>query len=306
VYVTSFYARRQDRTVDRTEPGSRTLRELPTSYLDGIRYHDSGRRAGPSFLLVHGLGNSLQFWADVAPRLAEHGRVVALDIPGFGKSRAPTGKRLGVYVEPILDLVARLGLEGVHVVGHSMGSVVATSVAALTAPRVATVLLLDGVPFRAIDIVRSVPTAIRYPGVATNLVAQFVGGSVPLGTLGASILARSAVLRWLSLWPFVHDPVHVDPDLLRVALADNGGLGAVRAACIARWTPLEELLAVPSAPTRVMWGEHDRLVGADDIERSVARYEVVDSHMIPSIGHWPMIEAPGAVASYIESYSLDG
>ena len=63
--------------------------ELPDSaWIDvGCRVHYRewpGPAEGQTFVCVHGLGGSLVNWALVAPGLARHGRVLALDLAGFG------------------------------------------------------------------------------------------------------------------------------------------------------------------------------------------------------------------------------
>src|SRR5436305_207599 len=87
-----------------------------------VHYREWGGPAeGPTFVLVHGLGGSLLNWAQVAPGLAAWGRVVALDLAGFGLT--PLGDRsadvrsnrrlLGGFIET-------MGLAPVILVGNSM------------------------------------------------------------------------------------------------------------------------------------------------------------------------------------------
>ena len=55
--------------------------------LDGpVHYVEWEGPAERTFVLVHGLGGSLLSWLAVAPGLARHGRVLALDLPGFGRT----------------------------------------------------------------------------------------------------------------------------------------------------------------------------------------------------------------------------
>jgi pimeloyl-ACP methyl ester carboxylesterase len=54
-----------------------------------------GPADGPTFVCVHGLGGSMVNWALVAPGLARRGRVLALDLAGFGLT-APNGRGTGV------------------------------------------------------------------------------------------------------------------------------------------------------------------------------------------------------------------
>jgi alpha-beta hydrolase superfamily lysophospholipase len=76
----------------------------------------------PVVLLVHGLGGRWQHWTENLAGLAEHARVVALDLPGFGRSSPPRG---GYAVDGFADVVAalarELALPPVTVVGHSLG-----------------------------------------------------------------------------------------------------------------------------------------------------------------------------------------
>jgi len=67
---------------------------LPRKLDDGIAYYEAGpviSEGRVAYLLLHGLGNSLDYWAAIAPALSERGRVVAIDMPGFGRSPEPTG-----------------------------------------------------------------------------------------------------------------------------------------------------------------------------------------------------------------------
>src|SRR5258705_10285029 len=62
---------------------------LPTQVLAGLRYYDAGSGGTQSdtmYLLIHGLGGSLDFWTAVAPDLASVARTVAIDMPWFGQS----------------------------------------------------------------------------------------------------------------------------------------------------------------------------------------------------------------------------
>lgn len=74
-------------------------------------------------LLVHGIGSSSQTWADVPERLAAQGaHVIAVDLPGHGDSSGGPGDySLGSLASTLRDLLDHLGIERVHLVGHSLG-----------------------------------------------------------------------------------------------------------------------------------------------------------------------------------------
>jgi pimeloyl-ACP methyl ester carboxylesterase len=74
-------------------------------------------------LLVHGIGSSADTWGDIPARLAAAGpRVIAVDLPGHGESsKEPGDYSLGSIASTLRDLLDHLGLDQVHLVGHSLG-----------------------------------------------------------------------------------------------------------------------------------------------------------------------------------------
>ncbi|WP_292882190.1 alpha/beta fold hydrolase [Microbacterium sp.] len=93
-----------------------------------------------AFLLVHGLGMGRSVFADLARRL--DGRVVAVDLPGFGAAPEP---RRPLTMPGHADLIAAhlvaAGVPPVTVIGHSMGSQVAAELAVRHPDRVRAVVL---------------------------------------------------------------------------------------------------------------------------------------------------------------------
>ncbi len=83
--------------------------------------------SGPPLLLVHGLMTSAYSWRYVASTLAKSYRVIALDLPGAGKSSAPSdlSQSPGSLAAVLDAFVQALDLKKVYVVGNSMGGYVA-------------------------------------------------------------------------------------------------------------------------------------------------------------------------------------
>ena len=124
--------------------GTRVLRGLPY----GIRI--AGDSGGPGVLLLHGFAGSSDDWREVSDALiAARFRVVAVDLPGHGRTLVPAGTALARIsaAETALDLVAlldQLGLERAHWVGYSMGGRLALA-AALAHPERVDTLTLESV-----------------------------------------------------------------------------------------------------------------------------------------------------------------
>src|SRR3954471_10889498 len=110
-----------------------------------VHYVDfGGNPDGPTFVLVHGLGGSHLNWDLLAPRLTPHGRVLTLDLPGFGRSE-PGSRRSTVQanVAVLRRFVRDVAAAPVVLVGNSMGGMISIFTAA-SAPRpVRGVILLD-------------------------------------------------------------------------------------------------------------------------------------------------------------------
>jgi pimeloyl-ACP methyl ester carboxylesterase len=99
-----------------------------------ISYREAGR-SRPPLLLVHGAGGSSRHFAALLGQLGRCRRVVALDLPGHGRSRAlspsvPASELLERYRDLCLELAERLGLGRFVWVGHSMGGAIGLLAAA--------------------------------------------------------------------------------------------------------------------------------------------------------------------------------
>ena len=94
--------------------------------LDGLQLHYLEEGQGPATVLIHGLGGFAESWRHNVPELARHGRVIALDLPGAGRSGKPRRAYTLEFLAQALDrLLHTLGVDRVHLVGHSLGGAVA-------------------------------------------------------------------------------------------------------------------------------------------------------------------------------------
>jgi pimeloyl-ACP methyl ester carboxylesterase len=209
--------------------------------------------AGPPLILLHGLAGSARWWSRNVPDLARSFRVVAIDLPGFGRSARGHRLDLDGVAAQLTIAMDGLGIERASVVGHSMGGLIAGGLAADHPDRVDRLVLVDAAFL-----------SLR------RTASQFLTGP-------------ATTLRWTapSLLPvLVGDGVRAGP----IRLAD-AAIQLVRADWRSR-------LPCIQAPTLVIWGEHDgicpRAIG-DEIVGLVpdARMVVIDG-----AAHNPMWEAP--------------
>ncbi|RYE02985.1 MAG: alpha/beta hydrolase, partial [Sphingomonadales bacterium] len=98
----------------------------------GVRFHyrDLGPHDAPAIVMIHGiLSNWRVFTYALAPALARDHRVIVIDRPGWGYSRAGARLDIAAQADAIAALIDRLALEKPLVVGHSMGGAVSLALA---------------------------------------------------------------------------------------------------------------------------------------------------------------------------------
>jgi pimeloyl-ACP methyl ester carboxylesterase len=115
---------------------------------DGVslRYREIG--TGDPVVLIHGYSAALESQTGIANALASTNRVVALDVRGFGRSsKFGAPERFGqLIVDDVVRLMDHLKIARAHLVGHSMGALIAANVTARYPARVASATLIAG-PF---------------------------------------------------------------------------------------------------------------------------------------------------------------
>ena len=94
--------------------------------LHGQRVSYRAAGSGPALLLLHGIANSSDTWARVAPLLSDRFTLIAPDLLGHGESATPRGDySLGAHASGARDVATALGHDRVTVVGHSLGGGIA-------------------------------------------------------------------------------------------------------------------------------------------------------------------------------------
>jgi 3-oxoadipate enol-lactonase len=101
--------------------------EIYMSYFDhnGCQLHYEDYGQGAPLVLVHGLGSSTRDWEYQIPELANHFRVIALDVRGHGRSDKPRERyQISDFAGDVIALIEHLELPQVHLVGISMGGMI--------------------------------------------------------------------------------------------------------------------------------------------------------------------------------------
>jgi pyruvate dehydrogenase E2 component (dihydrolipoamide acetyltransferase) len=247
--------------------------------------HLIARGTEDAVVLVHGFGGSLDNWGENYAALAATGRTVAaLDLPGHGESSTDVGSgSLEELATAVLGYLDAIGLDRVHLVGHSMGAAIC-------------LVLADRVPQR----VRSL-TLIGPAGIGQKISADFIRGYIG---------ARSRVEVEPLLRLLYSDPGYVTEELLQQALDYKRREGIVEALmkiASSRYggTPAGRQLrdVTGSVPTLVVWGADDAVIPPP--EPAVLAREGVGFHVLPGRGHMVQVEAADEVNRLIEALLRD-
>jgi pimeloyl-ACP methyl ester carboxylesterase len=105
-------------------------------------YYDTGPGDRPAMILIHGLGDEADTWRHLIPLLGDQYRVLAPDLPGFGRSKPGSRISRKNHTRAVLRLLEETG--PAVLAGSSMGAIIAED-AALTRPDlVQNLILIDG------------------------------------------------------------------------------------------------------------------------------------------------------------------
>lgn len=105
----------------RTKPISERFTRDP---LNGVNLHAMhwGQPGKPLVILLHGGGANVHWWDHIAPELAEHRHIVALDFRGHGDSDYPENYVTGAFNQDLEALCHHLGQDKMTFIAHSMGA----------------------------------------------------------------------------------------------------------------------------------------------------------------------------------------
>lgn len=260
-------------------------------------YRDEGADTIATVLLLHGYGASTATWDAWAETLKGRFRVVRVDLPGHGLTRAPDTfpATPDTYADFVDQFANKLGLGPVVVVGNSMGGNVAWRLAERHPQRVAGLVLVDAAGFRDVAPSEGGGTLLF------NLLASPFWGRV-LQDLDSTVLARQTLKA-----SFV-DQSRVTEAMVRryVDLSRAPGRRALlRALSLSSWSiepASPERLAKIIAPTLVMHGAQDALVPVENGRRFASAIPGAQIIVYEGVGHLPQEEAAERSAQDLERF----
>ena len=232
-----------------------------------LNYVVQGKADGPVIVLLHGAGDSWHSYQRVLPLIPSNYRVYAVTLRGHGLSDHPsTGYSRTDFAGDILDLLDQLKIQHATLVGHSLGSFVAQSVAELDQGRHIDRLVLIG----------SAPGAPSNPQVREAIRSEFNALHDPIDYTFARDFQASTIQGSVPAWFF---EVMV-AEAQRVPAATWHGL----ATSLTSDEPAGALGKI-QVPTLILWGDRDSIFSRDEQDALVKHIAHAKLLVYPGTGH---------------------
>ncbi|MEV0298225.1 alpha/beta hydrolase [Nocardia sp. NPDC050710] len=275
--------------------GTASVLEVTEHWVDGVRcaVHDSGpvdRREAVVF--VHGNPGPMDDWAELAPTIAGFARVIAMDMPGFGRAQRPRTFDHSVvgHARFLGLLLDQLGVERAHLVLHDFGGAWGLRWGLDHLERLASLTLINcgvldgyrwhryakiwqtpilGELFQLVSTPRAMHAALNHdnPKPLPRAYIDRVDGYADWGH-------KRAVLR---LYRNSRDPAASFPER---------NLG----------------VAANALPTCVIWGDGDPYIPVRFAEQQRIHFPEAEIHILEGLGHWPFIDDPQAVLTPLAAF----
>lgn len=286
-----------------TTPDTPTARTTAVGEVHHVEY---GGPDGRTFVLVHGLGGSHLNWDVFAPLLVPHGRVHALDLPGFGLSN-PAGRPntmrhnltvLARYVRGVAD-------GPVTLVGNSMGGLLSTHLAARLPHLVDRLVLVNPALMAPSRIVRFPRDAVTFaahgvPGIGEAVRRRRRTRLGAHETLRESY-ARCGVQEHMLPGDLFERTVALVARQSDVAGMDRAFLTASRSLAwtLARGRAYRTLMEAVAAPVLLLHGDEDEIVPVDAARIAARRMPGWRYVELDGVGHLPQLQVPDRLAGHV-------
>lgn len=274
-----------DETPTAQDPTGPLTAESTSRFIDagGVRvhYHDAG--SGPVLLCIHGGAPGAYGWGNFGanvPGLAEHFRVLVVDLPGYGRSDKPeiSGGRYGFYAKVFADMLAALRIDSAHVLGMATGGAAAMMLA-IEHPEVVDGLVL-------VSSAGGLPLFTPMPSEGQKVIQSYYGGEGP---------SLAKMRSYLEMMMYDTSPItdelvqeryeaSIEPDFMTSAPEGRGAQNRPMTEQV--WRDVDRI----QSRTLVVWGRDNRVQGYDNALFLLNRIPDVQVHLYGRTGLWVPFE----------------
>ncbi|AII53484.1 alpha/beta fold hydrolase [Hymenobacter sp. APR13] len=242
------------------------------------------RGAGRPLLLVHGIGGSWRSWNTIIDALAAERDVVAVDLPGHGKTPPLAGENsIRTFADALTAFLTQHNLLGIDAVGSSMGARLVLELARRGGVVGAVVSLDPGGFWQGWEI----PFFYHSVSVSVKLV-KALQPVMPL--LAGSAVGRTVLLPQFSARPWAVDARQAQEEMRTFANTP------VFEELLDRLAHGEKQQAAPkgsiSEPLVIGWGRQDRVCLPSQAKLALAKFPDARLYWFDNCGHFPQWDQP--------------
>jgi len=241
---------------------------------------------GPSLVLLHPVGTSGSIWWQHIPRLAQRFRVLAVDLPGHGRSPKPKEPvSIEAMAEEVYETLQKQSLLPAHFVGLSLGGMVVQMLVVKHPSSIASLTLCD-------TLCKVNPDMAKILEERARTVEQ---GGMPA-------FVKSTLERWFS--PGFSD-MHSDVVAIveKLLLEADPIINAQTWRAIAKFDITSRLRSVPLIPTLVVNGSLDTSI-PPDIGKRLSEFFEASLVELSGCAHMAPVEVPDKFMDLLESFLL--
>jgi 3-oxoadipate enol-lactonase len=241
------------------------------------------RGSGAPLLLIQGLGYARWSWEPIVPRLAERYRVLFFDNRGIGESDKPEGPYTArAMADDALQVLDEAGVDRAHVLGASLGGMIAQELAVAAPERVDKLILCCTTPGGA--------ATVPMPDVTVRLFAEAatLPPEVALRRFGENALASDAPPELVQALFERRVANPLDPAGWQAQAAAGIGFAGVNGAI--------------AAPTLLVTGTEDNVVDARNSDVLAERIPGAEVERLEGAGHLFFWEQPDAFVRIVEGF----
>lgn len=256
-----------------------------------IAYIDKGK--GEPLILIHGLGSYIPAWKQNIVALSKNHRVIALDLPGFGKSsKDAENYSIPFFAETVMQLQESLNIPKATWVGHSMGAQVAMEGALSHPQKISTLVLLAPAGFETF----------------TEQEGQMMTSFVTPASIKATPDSLIRQTFKATFYDFPTEAEFMADDRVAIRGAENfDGYARAYAASVQAMleSPVYDRLPQIKQPVLIIYGKQDALIPNRQLHAGLTTKKVAESghqklpnsqlKMIDKAGHFVHFEQPDMV-----------
>ncbi len=260
-------------------------------------YLDSGQ--GPAVMFIHGLTSSSRNWTHLVDKLNSDHRVLAPDLFGHGASEKLMGDySLGAHAATLRDLLDRLEIDRVTLVGHSFGGGIAMQFCYLFPERVESLVLVSsGGLGRYVSPLLRAATVPGAGWVLPVIASGWVRNRVEVVGRALTSIGWRASSDTTEIWRGFTSLG--DGDSRRAFLATTRGVIDPGGQTV---SARDHLPLAVDIPTLIVWGTRDRMIPA--WHATTAHEVIADSRVVlfEGAGHFPHLDEPERFAQLLSEF----